>query len=63
MAEKKGLGKGLGALLGMNDLGEEQPTTQKNRPIREIEEIQHGEGVVELSVRDIDPNRATPQKL
>ncbi len=62
MAEKKGLGKGLGALLGMNDLGEEQPTTQKNRPIREIEEIQHGEGVVELSVRDIDPNREQPRK-
>ena len=63
MAEKKGLGKGLGALLGINDLSEMNQTESKiNRPVLEVEQIRSDEGVVELDVKEIDPNYEQPRK-
>ena len=50
----KGLGKGYAALLGMNDLLDVQE--------RETDVAKEGDGVVTISLLDIDPNREQPRK-
>jgi ParB family chromosome partitioning protein len=52
MTNKTGLGKGLGALLGNNEI---------NLNIRNTEKIQEGEIIENLKVRDIEPNRNQPR--
>ncbi len=56
----KGLGRGFASLMGMNDL--EDLTTRT--PADEVVEpqAQSGDGVVQLSMADIDPNREQPRK-
>ncbi len=51
MAEKKGLGRGFASLMGLNDLDIIQDGVSSS-----------ADGVVEISLLDIDPNREQPRK-
>ena len=56
----KGLGKGYAALMGLNDVDE----LTKNTSTAENEgaNLQSGDGVVQIALIDIDPNREQPRK-
>ena len=65
---KKGLGKGLGALLG--GLEDFEETTNDVQPIKEIKEVKEvkkeepiKEGVVEIEIGLIDRNEEQPRKI
>lgn len=53
----KGLGKGYAALMGLNDV--EELTTRNNVT---TESAESGDGVVNVALIDIDPNREQPRK-
>lgn len=55
----KGLGRGLGALLGMNEVEISRNTTN---PDNLSVEAQPTDGVVKILLADIDPNREQPRK-
>lgn len=57
----KGLGKGYAALMGLNDVDEltNRATTAADT---DVAEGKSGDGVVQLALIDIDPNREQPRK-
>ena len=63
MATNKGLGRGYAALMGLNDV-EELATRNTTAPTEETEGVktESGDGVVKISIADIDPNYEQPRK-
>ena len=59
--DKKGLGRGLGSLLGVFDDKEDEVVEIKRTPQGKIEEI-NGEKVVEVDIKLIDNNPNQPRK-
>ncbi|MBR2467881.1 MAG: ParB/RepB/Spo0J family partition protein [Clostridia bacterium] len=59
MENKKGLGRGLGSLLGI--LNDDEPTEIKKSPAGKIEEI-NGERVCDIDIKLIDVNPNQPRK-
>ena len=57
---KKGLGRGYASLLGLNDVGDIDNLKQT---ISDIEKVNKGDSVLNLSVQDIDPNYEQPRKV
>lgn len=54
----KGLGRGYASLLGLNDV----ETPERESDLAKVTKDGNGDGVVQLSMLDIDPNREQPRK-